>query len=167
MLAPDGTFIHPRAAERTKFCSAYNRPAPEAVTSAHADVEPTGAAAFRAFLRHRSTLAPFLRQLATLGERERGTARLEQAVASFTEALKECTRERVPLDWAAMQNNLGTALATLGERERGTESLEQAVAAFTEALKERTGERVPFAPDMTQKNLGRAIQLLRERGRAF
>ena len=48
LLAPDGTFIHPRAAERTKFCSAYNRPAPEAVTSAHADVEPTGAAAFRA-----------------------------------------------------------------------------------------------------------------------
>ena len=35
LLAPDGTFIHPRAAERTKFCSAYNRPAPEAVTSAH------------------------------------------------------------------------------------------------------------------------------------
>ena len=62
LLAPDGTFIHPRAAERTKFCSAYNRPAPESVTSAHADVEPTGAAAFRAFLRHRSTLVPFLRQ---------------------------------------------------------------------------------------------------------
>ena len=62
LLAPDGTFIHPRAAERTKFCSAYNRPAPEAVTSAHADVEPTGAAAFRAFLRHRSTRVPFLRQ---------------------------------------------------------------------------------------------------------
>ena len=62
LLAPDGTFIHPRAAERTKSCSAYNRPAPEAVTSAHADVEPTGAAAFRAFLRHRSTLVPFLRQ---------------------------------------------------------------------------------------------------------
>ena len=62
LLALDGTFIHPRAAERTKFCSAHNRPTPEAVTSAHADVEPTGAAAFRAFLRHRSTLVPFRRQ---------------------------------------------------------------------------------------------------------
>ena len=31
LLAPDGTFIHPRAAERTKFCSAHNRAAPEAV----------------------------------------------------------------------------------------------------------------------------------------
>ena len=38
-----------------------------------------------------------------------GTERLEQAVAAYTEALKECTRERVPLDWAMTQNNLGTA----------------------------------------------------------
>ena len=60
--APDGPFIHPRAAERTKLCSSHNRPAPEAVTSARADVRPTGAPAFRAFLRHRSTLVPFLRQ---------------------------------------------------------------------------------------------------------
>ena len=45
----------------------------------------------------------------TLGKRESGTARLEQAVAAFTEALKERTRERVPLYWAATQNNLGTA----------------------------------------------------------
>ena len=84
--------------------------------------------------------------LATLGERESGTARLEQAVAAFTEALKERTRARVPLAWAATQNNLGAALTTLGEREAGTESLEQAVAAFTEALKERTRGRVP-GPD--------------------
>ena len=61
--APDGTFIHPRDAQRTKFYSAHNRPVPEAVTSAHADVEPTGAAAFKAFLRHRSTLVPFFASL--------------------------------------------------------------------------------------------------------
>ena len=57
--------------------------------------------------------------LATLGERERGTARLEQAVAAFTEALKEGTRERVPLDWATTPNNLGATLAILGERSVG------------------------------------------------
>ena len=74
--------------------------------------------------------------LAVLGERESGTARLEQAVAAFTEVLKERTRERVPLDWAATQNNLGDALVTLGKRESGTARLEQAVAAFTEVLKE-------------------------------
>ena len=90
----------------------------------------------------------------TLGERESGTARLEQAVAAFTEALKERTRERAPLDWAATQNNLGNALVTLGERESGTARLEQAVAAFTEALKERTRERVPLYWAATQNNLG-------------
>ena len=46
------------------------------------------------------------------------TERLEQAVTAYTEALKERTRERVPLDWAATQNNLGVALTTLGERDR-------------------------------------------------
>ncbi len=34
MPAPDGTFIHPRAAEPTKLSSSHNRPAPGAVTSA-------------------------------------------------------------------------------------------------------------------------------------
>ena len=57
--------------------------------------------------------------LAALGEREGGTARLEQAVAAYTEALKERTRARVPLEWAMTQNNLGVALMTLGERESG------------------------------------------------
>ena len=38
-------------------------------------------------------------------------------MAAYTEALKEYTRERVPLDWAMTQNNLGTALVTLGKRE--------------------------------------------------
>ena len=42
--------------------------------------------------------------LAALGERESGTARLEQAVAACTEALKERARARVPHDWAATQN---------------------------------------------------------------
>ena len=54
----------------------------------------------------------------TLGERESGTARLEQAVAAYTEALKERTRERVPLAWAATQNNLGQAIQILRERGR-------------------------------------------------
>ena len=65
-------------------------------------------------------------------------------MAAFTETLKEYTRERVPLDWAMTQNNLGNALAILGKRESGRERLEQAVTTYTEALKERTRERVPL-----------------------
>ena len=82
--------------------------------------------------------------LATLGERESGTARLEEAVAAYREALKENTRERVPLEWAMTQMNLGNALKRLGERESGTARLEEAVAAYREALQELTRERVPL-----------------------
>ena len=39
----------------------------------------------------------------TLGERESGTARLEEAIAAYRGALKEKTRARVPLDWARIQ----------------------------------------------------------------
>ena len=39
-------------------------------------------------------------------------------MTAFTESLKERTRERVPLDWAATQNNLDNALTILGERDR-------------------------------------------------
>ena len=101
--------------------------------------------------------------LATLGERESGRERLEQAVTAYTEALKEITRERVPLGWAMTQNNLGAALATLGNRESGTERLEQAVTAFTEALKEITRERVPLDWAATQNNLGAALATLGKR----
>ena len=99
----------------------------------------------------------------TLGERESGTARLEEAVAAYRAALKERTRERVPLDWATTQNNLGNALRTLGERESGTARLEEAVAAYRAALEERTRERVPLDWAMTQNNLGNALRTLGER----
>ena len=81
-------------------------------------------------------------------------------MTAFTEALKERTRERVPLDWASTQSNLGNVLVTLGKRERGTERLEQAVTACTEALKEITRERVPLDWAGTQNNLGAALTTL-------
>ena len=71
--------------------------------------------------------------LSRIGERERGTETLRKAVAAYGEALKERTRESVPLHWATTQNNLGVALSRLGERESGTERLEKAVAAYGEA----------------------------------
>ena len=89
---------------------------------------------------------------------ERGdNARLVTAIAYYRKVLEEWTRERVPLDWATTQNNLGNALRSLGERESGTARLEEAVAAFREALKEWTRERVPLDWAMTQNNLGNAL----------
>ena len=102
--------------------------------------------------------------LRALGERESGTARLEEAVAAYRAALEERTRERVPLDWAMTQNNLGTALSTLGERESGTARLEEAVAAYRAALEEWTRERVPLDWATTQNNLGIALSSARGAG---
>ncbi|ACL60937.1 conserved hypothetical protein [Methylobacterium nodulans ORS 2060] len=77
--------------------------------------------------------------------------------------LAERPRERVPLEWAGTQNNLGLALQRLGERESGPARLEQAVAAYTAVLEEYTRERVPLAWAMTQNNLGNALKALGER----
>ena len=82
---------------------------------------------------------------------------------AYQAALEERTRERVPLDWAATQNNLGTALQTLGERESGTARLEEAVVAYRAALEERTRERVPLDWAMTQMNLSLALLPIGER----
>ena len=95
------------------------------------------------------------------GSARAGRRKLEEAVAAYREALKEYTRERVPLDWATTQNNLGNALSRLGERESGTAKLEEAVAAYREALKEWTRERVPLEWAMTQNNLGNALMSAR------
>ena len=48
--------------------------------------------------------------LVSLGERESGPARLEEAVLALREALKERTRERVPLQWAATRKSLEIVL---------------------------------------------------------
>jgi Tetratricopeptide repeat len=55
--------------------------------------------------------------LLTLGQRETGTTKLEEAIVAYREALKEQTPERVPLQWVMIQNNLGHALLLIGQPE--------------------------------------------------
>ncbi len=100
---------------------------------------------------------------ARLGEERGDNARLETAIRFFRRVLDAWTRERVPLDWAMTQNDLGNALMRFGEREAGEARLEEAVSAYREALKERTRERVPLDRAMTQNNLGNALRSLGER----
>src|SRR5262245_12096262 len=55
---------------------------------------------------------------------------LLSAIERYNRLVQLTPRERVPLDWAATQNNLGNALSRLGERERETAKLEEAVVAY-------------------------------------
>jgi tetratricopeptide (TPR) repeat protein len=103
--------------------------------------------------------------LVRLGERESGTAKLEEAVSAYRDALQENTRERVPLDWPMTQMNLGNALGTLGERESGTARLEEAVEAYREAMKVNTREHLPLEWAASTGNQGEAFMLLAERTR--
>jgi tetratricopeptide (TPR) repeat protein len=101
--------------------------------------------------------------LLILGEQGGQAERLQEAVALYRAVLEEWTRERVPLDWARTQDNLGLALGALGEREAGTARLEEAVSAYRAALEEMTRERAPLQWARTQNNLGLALATLGKR----
>ena len=61
----------------------------------------------------------FARALVDYGYQKGDSNALRESIQTYRDALKEYTRERVPLDWAMTQNNLGNALRTLGRaRER-------------------------------------------------
>jgi tetratricopeptide (TPR) repeat protein len=104
-----------------------------------------------------AVLVPSTRKLSTRKEE------LEQAVIAHLKVLEKQTRELVPLDWAATQNNIGILLSALGKGEPGTGWLEEAVAAYRAALEEYTRERVPLDWAQTQYNLGLALLRLGER----
>jgi len=100
--------------------------------------------------------------LSTLGERGDDGA-LQKAINAYEDALKEWTRDKVPLQWAATKNNLGAALSTLGERGDDA-ALQKAINAYEDALKERTRDKVPLDWAMTKNNLGNALSTLGRRG---
>src|SRR5262249_56597958 len=72
--------------------------------------------------------------LVYLGERGGGTAKFEEAVVAFGEALKERTRERVPLDWAASLGGQGVALTVIAERRRDASMAESALGQINTAF---------------------------------
>ena len=81
-----------------------------------------------------STLVIVADALQTLGDQSGQNAPLQEAVTAYRDALKEYTRERVPLDWAATQNNLGNALSRLGEGTHDRAKLEEARKAVNAAF---------------------------------
>ena len=71
--------------------------------------------------------------LSILGERESGTARLDEAVLAFRDALKEQTRERVPLEWAMTQGNLAVVYLAYFEKDGTVAHLDVAERHFLDA----------------------------------
>ncbi len=82
-------------------------------------------------------------------------------MAAYREALKEQTRERVPLDWAMTQNNLGLALQAVGERQavadkaKGCAVLEAARGHFAAALEEFRKAGASYYVGGTERNIAR------------
>ena len=100
--------------------------------------------------------------LSTLGTREPGTDRLEQAAEAYGRALTVYTRQHAPLEWAKVQHALGLALRALADRETGTERLAQAVAAHHAALNVFSRKYTPRYWAAVQGNLGTVLRRLGE-----
>ena len=101
--------------------------------------------------------------LLTEGDERGDNGALAASIERYRILLTLQPRERVPLDWAMTENNLGNALKILGERESGTQRLEEAVAAYRAALQEQTHKRLPLEWAGTQNNLGNALLALGQR----
>jgi tetratricopeptide (TPR) repeat protein len=108
--------------------------------------------------------------LARLGERENGTERLKEAIETYRTALEEHTRERVPVDWAVTQSNLGNTLTnlgqleiSLGQLEIGTERLQEAVQAYQFALQELRECGGTYYLEIVQAGLARVLSIIAQR----
>ncbi|MEH1871120.1 CHAT domain-containing protein, partial [Nostoc sp.] len=80
---------------------------------------------------------------------------IENAIAAYTAALTVRTREALPVDWAATQNNLA-ATYTYRIKGDGADNIENAIAASAAALTVRTREALPVDWAATQNNLAAA-----------
>jgi hypothetical protein len=94
---------------------------------------------------------------------ESDTAKLEEAVTADREALKERTRERVPIDWGGTQNNLGNALEALGERESDTARARRRPSPPFAGLRREYPTARAARLGRVQYHLGNAVATLGER----
>ena len=97
-----------------------------------------------------------------LGAKNTGTEYLRLAEAAYLSALDERRRERVPIEWAASQNNLGNALTALGERTGSRQLLEQARDAYLSALEVLNVSEAPRYRDTVQRSLDKVMVKLQQ-----
>ena len=105
-----------------------------------------------------SCLVSLGNQLQDVSQGQR-SANLKRSIACYDLALEVYTREALPQDWAATQNNKGTAYQFLPSGDRGA-NLREAIACHDLALTVRTREALPQDWAMTQNNKATAYQFL-------
>lgn len=94
--------------------------------------------------------------LIILGERDRSTSYLEEAISVLTEALKNTSRDRAPIYWGLTQMNLGIVFMRLGDRDSNAETLEKAISHFESALTSLDND--PELWSLVKLNLGAALR---------
>ena len=85
---------------------------------------------------------------------------LQEAIGILREVLEVRTRQRVPLEWAATEANIGNTLLTIGRQTSGTTETQEAVVAYRQTLQEVTRENSPATWALIQNNLGDALSVL-------
>jgi tetratricopeptide (TPR) repeat protein len=109
--------------------------------------------------------------LLRLGERNKSTKDLDDAVKAYEAALKVRTRDQAPQDWAITKINLASTFSRLGRLEletgtgNGVERSNQAVSIYREVLKEQSESKTPQDWAMTQNNLADALIALGKHGK--
>ena len=88
---------------------------------------------------------------------------LHGAIAAYVEAMTYYYNQGDALNWAMIQNNLGTAYWNLAQYEQPESWLQLAVGAYQDALKYRKRDTFPAACAATQNNLATAFWHLAER----
>jgi len=105
-------------------------------------------------------------EIQTARLRDAAQSRFEKALQAFDEALKERTREHVPLDWAGTQVNMANAYVGMGlqeNNESGTYNLKQAITRYRNALEVWTPDRTRLLWIKTQTALAQTLTLLGHR----
>jgi hypothetical protein len=115
----------------------------------------------RAPLQWASTQNNLGAALKNLGTRESGTAKLEQAVAAYRDALQERARERVPLDWAFTQMNIALVYRALFDKDHQARHLDDALEAADGALEEFRKAKADFYIEKAELQRGQILAMKR------
>ncbi len=81
---------------------------------------------------------------------------LRQAITAYEQALLGYSPAQKPLDYAAVQNNLGITYWSLAKHTASSPALKNAIAAYRDALNYRTPETEPTTCAITYNNLALA-----------